>query len=155
MQRVRSDVLSILSAASSIRFFCDSALFCDTFMHVYVRTNYRAPDLAILRRNHRYLRVASWSSCPKYINGLRIRVFTKYVMRVICENFGIQQQLEIKYFKIYARQRGTCVKFPLKGAEILRDVGSNSLHSRSQHPAARNQILRNYLPCVRSCDPSV
>ena len=37
----------------------------------------------------------------------------------------------------------------------LKDVGSNLLRSRSQDPAARNEIFRNYLPCVRSCDPLV
>ena len=57
----------ILSAANSILrplkiecsrfdpiFLRDSALFSDTFMHVYVRTTDRASDLiAILRYNHR------------------------------------------------------------------------------------------------------
>ena len=50
-------------------------------------------------------------------------------------------------------QHGTWVSFSHK--YILEDVGSNSLHSRSQDPAARNKIFRNYLPCVRSCDSSV
>ena len=43
----------VLSAVGSIRSSCDSALFCDTSMDVYVRTTYSASDLVILPCNPR------------------------------------------------------------------------------------------------------
>ena len=52
--------------------------------------------------------------------------------------------------EVYAKH-GTCVIFSQKDAEILKNVGWDSLHSRSQDPPARDTVFRKYLPWVRSC----
>ena len=76
----------VLSAAGSIRSSCDSALFCDTlctytYVLLIVHPILRSFVQSLIKAHtSRFTEFVSQYS----INGLRVHVFTKYVLHVTC-----------------------------------------------------------------------